>query len=207
MLFKVPLWCGVLITGFSTLVLLLLQQYGVRKLEIFIAFFVFTIVGCFCMEPGYAKPKSSEVLEGLFVPKLKGTGATKLAISLLGTMVMPHNLFLHSALVLSRKIPRSLNGINEACTFYLIQSAIALIVAFVINVCVISVSGAVCNSPNLSEEYQESCSDLDLNKASFLLKNVLGNWSSKLFAIALLASGQSSTITGTYAGQYVMQAI
>nr|GMC68937.1 metal transporter Nramp6 [Ipomoea batatas] len=90
----------------------------VRKLEIFIAFFVFTIVGCFCMELGYAKPKSSEVLEGLFVPKLKGTGATKLAISLLGTM------------------------------------------------------------------------------------NVLGNWSSKLFAIALLASGQSSTITGTYAGQY-----
>nr|GMC71364.1 metal transporter Nramp6-like [Ipomoea batatas] len=205
MLFKIPLWCGVLITGFSTLVLLLLQQYGVRKLEIFIAFLVFTIVGCFCVELGYAKPKSSEVLEGLFVPKLKGTGATKLAISLLGAMVMPHNLFLHSALVLSRKIPRSLNGIKEACTFYLIESGIALIVAFIINVCVISVSGAVCNSPNLSEEYQESCSDLDLNKASFLLKNVLGNWSSKLFAIALLASGQSSTITGTYAGQYVMQ--
>nr|GMC77777.1 metal transporter Nramp6-like [Ipomoea batatas] len=202
MLFKIPLWCGVLITGFSTLVLLLLQQYGVRKLEIFIAFLVFTIVGCFCVELGYAKPKSSEVLEGLFVPKLKGTGATKLAISLLGAMVMPHNLFLHSALVLSRKIPRSLNGIKEACTFYLIESGIALIVAFIINVCVISVSGAVCNSPNLSEEYQESCSDLDLNKASFLLKNVLGNWSSKLFAIALLASGQSSTITGTYAGQY-----
>ncbi|RAL41401.1 hypothetical protein DM860_010195 [Cuscuta australis] len=205
MLFKIPLWCGVLITGFSTLILLLLQQYGVRKLEILIAFLVFTIVVCFCVELGYAKPKSSEVLEGLFVPQLKGTGATKLAISLLGAMVMPHNLFLHSALVLSRKVPRSTNGINEACTCYMIESGIALIVAFVINICVISVSGAVCNSPTLSVEYQQSCSDLDLNKASFLLKNVLGNWSSKLFAIALLASGQSSTITGTYAGQYVMQ--
>ncbi|KAL3535399.1 hypothetical protein ACH5RR_003885 [Cinchona calisaya] len=101
--------------------------------------------------------ESSEVFDGLFVPQLKGSSATKLAISLLGAMVMPHNLFLHSALVLSRKIPRS------------------------------------------------NCQDLDLNKASFLLKDVLGSWSSKVFAIALLASGQSSTITGTYAGQYVMQ--
>lgn len=64
----------------------------------------------------------------------------------------------------------NLSYMQEACTFYLIESGIALIVAFIINVCVISVSGAVCNSPNLSEEYQESCSDLDLNKASFLLK-------------------------------------
>jgi manganese transport protein len=78
-------------------------------------------------------------------------------------------------------------------------------VAFLINVSVISVSGAVCNAPNLSPEDRANCEDLDLNKASFLLRNVVGKWSSKLFAIALLASGQSSTITGTYAGQYVMQ--
>ncbi|KAL0425152.1 UNVERIFIED_CONTAM: Metal transporter Nramp6 [Sesamum radiatum] len=149
MLFGIPLWIGVLITGLSTMVLLLLQQYGVRKLEILIAFLVLTIAGCFLAELKYAKPNSSEVLRGLFIPQLKGSGATKLAISLLGAMVMPHNLFLHSALVLSRKIPRSVNGI----------------------------------------------------------KHVLGSWSSKLFAIALLASGQSSTITGTYAGQYVMQMI
>ncbi|GFZ17243.1 NRAMP metal ion transporter 6 [Actinidia rufa] len=119
MLFKIPVWCGVLLTGFSTLILLALQQYGVRKLEFLIAFLVFTIAACFLMELGYAKPDASEVLNGLFVPQLKGNGATGLAISLLGAMVMP--------------------------------------------------------------------------------------WSSKLFAIALLASGQSSTITGTYAGQYVMQ--
>ncbi|KAL6495815.1 Metal transporter nramp1 [Orobanche gracilis] len=205
MLFKIPLWCGVLITGLSTLVLLLLQQYGVRKLEILIAFLVFIIAGCFFVELRYAKPNASEVLNGLFVPQLKESGATGLAISLLGAMVMPHNLFLHSALVLSRKIPRSVNGIKEACRFYLVESGFALLVAFLINVSVISVSGAVCNSSDLNLDDIQSCKNLDLNEASFLLKNVLGNWSSKLFAVALLASGQSSTITGTYAGQYVMQ--
>ncbi|GMY06108.1 metal transporter Nramp6-like [Fagus crenata] len=205
MLFSIPIWCGVLLTGLSTLILLALQQYGVRKLEFLIAFLVLTIAACFFAELGYAKPAATEVLNGLFVPNLKGNGATGLAISLLGAMVMPHNLFLHSALVLSRKIPQSVRGIKEACRFYLIESAFALMVAFLINVSVISVSGAVCNSSHLSAEDQKSCENLDLNKASFLLENVLGSWSSKLFAIALLASGQSSTITGTYAGQYVMQ--
>ncbi|XP_022723909.1 metal transporter Nramp1 isoform X2 [Durio zibethinus] len=207
MLFNIPVWIGVLLTGLSTLILLALQQYGVRKLEFFITLLVLTIAGCFSAELGYAKPVASEVLDGLFVPQLKGNGATGLAISLLGAMVMPHNLFLHSALVLSRRIPRSVRGIKEACRFYMIESGFALMVAFLINVSVISVSGAVCNSSNLNPEDQASCEDLDLNKASFLLSNVLGNWSSKLFAIALLASGQSSTITGTYAGQYVMQMI
>ncbi|XP_004486618.1 metal transporter Nramp1 isoform X2 [Cicer arietinum] len=207
MLFNIPVWIGVLLTGLSTLMLLALQQYGVRKLEFLIAFLVFTIAACFWAELGYAKPDAKEVVKGLFVPQLKGSGATGLAISLLGAMVMPHNLFLHSALVLSRKIPRSVRGIKEACRFYMIESAFALMVAFLINVSVISVSGAICNSSNLNEEDQMSCQDLDLNKASFLLRNVLGKWSSKLFGVALLASGQSSTITGTYAGQYVMQMI
>ncbi|XP_043817560.1 metal transporter Nramp1-like isoform X1 [Manihot esculenta] len=95
--------------------------------------------------------------------------------------------------------------VNEACRFYLIESSFALAIAFFINGAVISVSGAVCNSSNLNPEDQSKCKDLDLNQASFLLRHVLGSWTSKLFAIALLASGQSSTITGTYAGQYVMQ--
>ncbi|CAH8381181.1 unnamed protein product [Eruca vesicaria subsp. sativa] len=205
MLFNIPVWIGVLLTGFSTLILLALQKYGIRKLEFLIAFLVLTIALCFLVELHYSKPDPKEVLYGLFVPQLKGNGATGLAISLLGAMVMPHNLFLHSALVLSRKIPRSGTGVKEACRYYLIESGLALTVAFIINVCVISVSGAVCNASNLSPEDQASCEDLDLNKASFLLRNVVGKWSSKVFAIALLASGQSSTITGTYAGQYVMQ--
>lgn len=205
MLFKLPVWIGVLVTGLSTLMLLLLQQYGVRKLELFISGLVFLMAACFFAEFVYAKPNASEVLRGLFVPSLKGNGATALAISLLGAMVMPHNLFLHSALVLSRKVPRSVRGIKEAITFYTLESAFALTIAFLINVSIISVSGAVCGSDTLNPQDQANCDDLDLNKASFLLKNVLGAWSSKLFAVALLASGQSSTITGTYAGQYVMQ--
>ncbi|GMQ09218.1 hypothetical protein CsSME_00052672 [Camellia sinensis var. sinensis] len=89
MLFKIPVWVGVLLTGLSTLMLLALQQYGVRKLELFIAFLVVIIAACFFVELGYAKPNASEVLNGLFVPQLKGNGATGLAISLLGAMVMP----------------------------------------------------------------------------------------------------------------------
>ncbi|KAJ0075109.1 hypothetical protein Patl1_34739 [Pistacia atlantica] len=124
MLFKIPVWIGVLLTGLSTLILLALQQYGVRKLEFLIAFLVFTMAGCFLAELGYAKPDAKEVLYGLFVPQLKGNGATGLAISLLGAMVMPHNLFLHSALVLSRKIPRSVRGIKvkfKSCRLVLLE--------------------------------------------------------------------------------------
>ncbi|KAG6543804.1 hypothetical protein Mapa_014644 [Marchantia paleacea] len=205
MLFGIPVWAGVLLTGFSTLMLLALQQYGVRKLELLIAFLVLTMAACFFVELGYASPPLGDMLTGLIVPKLDGSGATGLAISLLGAMVMPHNLFLHSALVLTRKIPRNTSSIKDACRYYLVESGFALFLSFLINVCVISVSGAVCSSKDLSEENRDSCSNLDLNRASFLLRNVLGRWSFQLFAIALLASGQSSTITGTYAGQYVMQ--
>eukprot|EP01018_Ginkgo_biloba_P024326 Gb_08087 [translate_table: standard] len=205
MLFKLPVWVGVLLTGFSTLLLLALQQYGVRKLEMVIAILVFIMAACFFGEMGYAEPDAAGIFKGLFVPLLNGDGATGLAISLLGAMVMPHNLFLHSALVLSRKIPRSTKGIKDACLFNRIESGFALFLAFLINIAVISVSGAVCSSPDISLEDKDKCEDLDLNQASFLLRNVLGKWSSKIFAIALLASGQSSTVTGTYAGQYVMQ--
>ncbi|KAH0921619.1 hypothetical protein HID58_021637, partial [Brassica napus] len=282
MLFNIPVWIGVLLTGFSTLILLALQKYGIRKLEFLIAFLVLTIAVCFLIELHYSKPDPKEVLYGLFVPQLKGNGATGLAISLLGAMVMPDvtvnrdevtrtrigtttfattnhhghrstpppaanhwathlmspdvtvnrdevtrtrigtttfattNHHGHRSTpppaanhwathLMSPKIPRSVTGIKEACRYYMIESGLALTVAFLINVSVISVSGAVCNASDLSPEDQASCEDLDLNKASFLLRNVVGKWSSKLFAIALLASGQSSTITGTYAGQYVMQ--
>ncbi|PWA34833.1 metal transporter NRAT1 [Artemisia annua] len=204
-LFKIPVWVGVLLTGFSTLLLLGLQKYGVRKLEILIAILVFVMAGCFFGEMSYVKPPAGEVLKGMFVPKLSGRGATGDAIALLGALVMPHNLFLHSALVLSRKIPNSVRGINDACRYFLIESGIALFVAFLINVSMITVSGTVCAEENLQSGDMDRCSDLTLNSASFLLRNVLGKSSSTLYAIALLASGQSSTITGTYAGQFIMQ--
>ncbi|XP_030545139.2 metal transporter Nramp5-like [Rhodamnia argentea] len=204
-LFHVPVWAGVLFTGCSTLVLLGLQRYGIRKLEVLIATLVFLMAACFFGELSYVKPPTSKVLKGMFIPKLSGNSATGDAIALLGALVMPHNLFLHSALVLSRKVPRSVRGINDACRFFLIESGFALLVAFLINVAVVSVSGTICSSDNLSSEDADRCGDLTLNSASFLLKNVLGRAGSTIYAIALLASGQSSTITGTYAGQYIMQ--
>lgn len=205
MLFHIPVWAGVLLTGLSTLILLAMQRYGIRKLELFIAILVFLMFGCYIGELAYAKPNAKEVLKGLFVPQLKGQGATALAISLIGAMIMPHNLFLHSALVLSRKVTHSVSGINIARKYFLIETGIALLIAFVINVAIICVSGAVCSSPNLSLQDSNYCSNLDLTKSSFLLKHVLGKWSSTVYAISLLACGQSSTITGTFAGQFVMQ--
>ncbi|XP_010530206.1 PREDICTED: metal transporter Nramp5-like [Tarenaya hassleriana] len=204
-LFHVPVWSGVLLTGLSTLLLLGLQRYGVRKLEMLIAILVLVMAACFFGEMAYVKPPAKEVINGMFVPTLNGQGAVADAIALLGALIMPHNLFLHSALVLSRKVPNSVGGINNACRFFLIESALALFVAFLINVAVVSVSGTVCSVDNLSPESSNQCSDLTLNSASFLLQNVLGKSSSTLYAIALLASGQSSAITGTYAGQFIMQ--
>ncbi|KAB5568573.1 hypothetical protein DKX38_002366 [Salix brachista] len=177
----------------------------IRKLELLISVLVFTMAACFFGELSYVKPPASGVLKGMFIPKLSGHGATGDAIALLGALVMPHNLFLHSALVLSRKVPNSVRGINDACRYFLIESGFALFVAFLINVSIVSVSGTVCLAKNLSPEDAARCDDLTLKGASFLLKNVLGKSSSIVYSIALLASGQSSTITGTYAGQYIMQ--
>ncbi|XP_077231262.1 metal transporter Nramp7.2-like isoform X3 [Tasmannia lanceolata] len=116
-----------------------------------------------------------------------------------------HNLFLHSALVMSRKISHTVHGINTACRYFLIESGLALFFAFIINVAVMSVTGTICNDPDLSSPNIFRCANITLNSASFLLKDALGKWSSKVYAISLLASGQSSTVTGTYAGQYIMQ--
>ncbi|KAJ4757083.1 Nramp metal transporter [Rhynchospora pubera] len=204
-LFHIPLWIGVLITGSSTLLLLGLQRYGERKLELLISLLVLVMAACFFGEMGYVKPPAGEVVRGLFVPKLSGNGATADAIALLGALVMPHNLFLHSALVLSRKTKQTTKEINDACKYFLWESGFALLVALLINIAVISVSGTVCASNNLSLTNAAQCKDLTLNSAPFLLKNILGKSSSVVYAIALLASGQSSTITGTYAGQYVME--
>ncbi|TYK06515.1 metal transporter Nramp5-like [Cucumis melo var. makuwa] len=204
-LFHIPVWAGVLLTGLSTLLLLGLQRYGARKLELLIAILVFVMAACFFGEMSYVKPPASGVLKGMFVPKLKGEGATADAIALLGALVMPHNLFLHSALVLSRKVPNSVRGINDACRYFLIESGIALFIAFLINVAVVSVSGTVCTVGNVAQTTADQCSDITLNSASFLLQNVLGKSSSTIYAIALFASGQSSSITGTYAGIFGLE--
>ncbi|KAF7133108.1 hypothetical protein RHSIM_Rhsim09G0015700 [Rhododendron simsii] len=194
-------WTGVLLTGLSTLLLIGLQRYGIRKLELLVAILVFTMAACFFGEMSYVKPPAADLLKGLFVPKLSGQTATGDAIALLGALIMPHNLFLHSALVLSRKVPTSVRGIKDACRNFLIETGFALFVALLINIAVISVSATVCSDPSLSGQ----CNNITLNSASFLLQNVLRKSSSTIYAIALLASGQSSSITCTYAGQFIMQ--
>ncbi|XP_050292118.1 metal transporter Nramp1-like [Quercus robur] len=204
-LFKVPIWIGVLLAGLNTLLLLGLQRYGIRKLEGVIGLLVMVLGCCFFTVMVHAKPSAEEILTGMFVPKLNGPRATSDAIALLGALIMPHNLFLHSALVMSRKIPYTLDGIKSASKCFLIESGLALFLAFLINVAVISVSGSVCSNPIISPENKAQCKNITLESAASLLKNALGNWSSKLYAISLLASGQSSTVTGTYAGQYIMQ--
>eukprot|EP00850_Spirogloea_muscicola_P010306 SM000060S19638 [mRNA] locus=s60:196507:199845:- [translate_table: standard] len=204
-LIGLPVWIGVLVTGASTLLLLAVQQYGVRKLEVLIALLVLVMALCFFVEMGFAHPNVRELLEGLTVPRLSGSRATAIAISLVGSNVMPHNLYLHSALVLTRKVPRTSKGIRDGCRYNFAEVSIGLLIAFAINVAVISVSGAVCSSDALSPSDLKRCGDLNLNEVPFLLQHTLGSWSPQLFGIALLASGQSSTVTGTYAGQYVMQ--
>ncbi|MQM04090.1 hypothetical protein Taro_036886 [Colocasia esculenta] len=204
-LFNVPIWGGVLLSGISTLLLLGLQKFGIRKLEMVIAILIFVVGGCFFVELARSKPDMGEIAKGMFVPRLAGNGAARDTVALLGALVMPHNLFLHSALVLSRKIPHTYHGISSACRNFLIEGAFALFVAFLVNVSVVSVTGTVCYSPHLTTLNMTSCRNITLESAATLLKTALGTWSSKIYAVSLLASGQSSTVTGTYAGQYIMQ--
>ncbi|KAF7132539.1 hypothetical protein RHSIM_Rhsim09G0015500 [Rhododendron simsii] len=202
-LFHIPVWAGVLLTGFSTLLLIGLQRYGIRKLELLVASMVCIMATCFFAEMAFVKPPATDLLKGLFIPKLSGQSATGDAIALLGALIMPHNLFLHSALVLSRKIPHTVRGIKEASRSFLIETGFALFMTLLINIAVTSVSATVCSDPSLSDQ----CNNVTLNSASFLLQNVLKKSSSTIYGIALLASGQSSSITCTYAGQFIMQII
>eukprot|EP00897_Mesotaenium_endlicherianum_P010760 jgi/Mesen1/9712/ME000069S09106 len=205
MLFGLEVWIGVLVTGGSTLVVLGLQHYGVRKLEVAIAMLVVVIAACFMLELAYARPAPVALLAGIVTPVLRSSQATAIAISVFGANVMPHNLYLHSALVLSRQTARTNRGIRDGRLFNILEMILGMVLAFLINVSVIGTSGAICNDAAASPEVLDSCKHLDLNRAPILLKNTLGRAASTLYAVALLASGLSSCVTGTYAGQYVMQ--
>ncbi|XP_066321143.1 metal transporter NRAT1 isoform X1 [Miscanthus floridulus] len=204
-LLKIPVWAGVILTVFSTLLLLGVQRFGARKLEFIIAAFMFTMAACFFGELSYLRPSAGEVVKGMFVPRIQGKGAAANAIALFGAIITPYNLFLHSALVLSRKTPRSVKSIRAACRYFLIECSLAFVVAFLINVAVVVVAGSICNAGNLSPDDANTCSDLTLQSTPLLLRNVLGRSSSVVYAVALLASGQSTTISCTFAGQVIMQ--
>jgi manganese transport protein len=194
-LFGLPLWIGVLVTGFDTLLFLLIQKLGVRYLEYFITLLIAIISGCFVVEMFMTAPPVTEVLEG-FIPTIPD-GSVYTGISLMGAVVMSHNLFLHSALVHTRRISNSVKHIREAIKYNLAESSIALAISLFINIAIIIVAGA---------KFYGVYPDAGLENASQLLTNVFHSKTAGIiFGIALLASGQSSTLTGTYAGQFVME--
>jgi manganese transport protein len=209
-----PLIWGVSITIFDTFLLLFLQKYGVRKMEAFIIGLVTIIALCFLYNIIMASPQLSEVVKGL-IPSLpdakdlykeKGIlgnlpteSALYLAIGIIGATVMPHNLYLHSALVQTRKIERTDKGIKQALRFNLLDTTIALNIAFFVNAAILILAASVFFVNNRTDV-------AELKQAHELLPQILNSdITAKFFAIALIASGQSSTITGTLAGQIVME--
>ena len=198
LLFGLPLIYGVLITLLDTILLLYLQKLGMRRLEAFIVALIAIIGSCFLIEMFLAKPDMHQVVRG-FVPYLPNHAALYIAIGIIGATVMPHNLYLHSALVQTRKINRNDKDIKKALKFNAADSTIALNVAFLVNAAILILAAAVF----FVSGHQQVASLQDAHK---LLSPLLGSkWAPMLFAIALIAAGQSSTVTGTLAGQIVME--
>jgi manganese transport protein len=194
----IPLIWGVAITVLDTFLLLLLQRLGVRKMEAFIIGLVFIIGMSFLIEIILAKPDLGEVVKG-FVPSIPNDTALYIAIGIIGATVMPHNLYLHSALVQSRKIKRDAKGIRRALRLNFLDSAIALNLAFFVNAAILVLAATVFFNTGRTDV-------ADIKDAHHLLDELLGTQlAPTLFAIALIASGQSSTVTGTLAGQIVME--
>lgn len=198
LLFGLPIIWGVTIAIFDTILLLFLQRLGMRKMELFIISLVAIIGMSFFVELIFAKPDGMGILSG-FVPQMPDKAALYIAIGIIGATVMPHNLYLHSALVQTRKIARDPASIRRALKFTNIDSAIALNMAFLVNAAILILSAAVFYKNELYEI-------ADIEDAHKLLQPLLGStWAPILFAVALIAAGQSSTITGTLAGQIVME--
>lgn len=201
LLFHIPLTVGVLITGLDVLLILLLQHKGFRIIESIVAGLILVILLCFGYEILVSQPEFAKILGGL-VPTpqiIQNPNMLYIAIGILGATVMPHNLYLHSSIVQTRNFEKTASGIKEAIKFATIDSTASLFLAFFINAAILIVSAATFYGSG----YQNVA---DINEAYRLLDPVLGvTLASTLFAIALLASGQNSTLTGTLAGQIVME--
>lgn len=192
-----PLIYGVSITVLDTFLLLYLQKLGMRKMEAFIISLVAIVAFAFLIEIILAKPAIGEVAKG-FIPSALNNEALYIAIGIIGATVMPHNLYLHSALVQTRKINRTDKGIKQALKFNRIDTTIALNIAFLVNAAILILAAAVF--------YKSGNSHVaEIKEAHRLLPGFLGNLAPILFAVALIAAGQSSTITGTLAGQIIME--
>ncbi|HEV8214736.1 MAG TPA: Nramp family divalent metal transporter [Gemmatimonadaceae bacterium] len=200
LLFNIPIAVGVLITGFDVLLLLALQNRGVRVLEALVITLIATVGLCFLFEIILARPDIPAVLRG-FVPSSRivfDSDMLYIAIGILGATVMPHNLYLHSSLVQTRRYEETADGKREAVRFAFIDSTIALSFAFFINSAILIIAAATFHTSGHAEV-------AEIQDAHKLLSPLLGAGASTAFALALLASGQNSTLTGTLAGQIVME--
>jgi len=201
LLFKMPLTWGVCITALDVLVVMFLQNKGFRYIEALVVTLILTIGGCFLMEIIFSRPNVAEVFGG-FAPKfeiIRNTQMLYVAIGILGATVMPHNLYLHSSIVQTRKYEQNAEGKGEAIKFATIDSTTALMFALFINAAILVVSAATFHTRG---EHNVA----EIQDAYKLLSPMLGvPVASALFAVALLASGQNSTLTGTLAGQIVME--
>jgi manganese transport protein len=202
LLFHIPLFYGVLITGVDVLLILLLQRWGFRYIEALVIALIGTIVGLFGVQMFLSRPELWPALHGLFIPSasiVTNPEMLYIAIGILGATVMPHNLYLHSSIVQSRKYERTSKGKREAIQMANIDSFLALTVALFVNAAILIVAAAVFHSRGLFDVAA-------IQDAYKLLSPLVGaTGASTLFAIALLASGQNSSITGTLAGQVVME--
>jgi manganese transport protein len=200
LLFHIPVAAGVLITGFDVLLLLALQHRGVRVLEALVIVLIATVGLCFLFEIILARPDLGAVAKG-FLPTrgiVFDHEMLYVAIGILGATVMPHNLYLHSSIVQTRRYEETAAGKREAVRFAFLDSTIALSFAFFVNAAILIVASATFHTSGHAEV-------AEIQDAFKLLTPLLGAGAGASFALALLASGQNSTLTGTLAGQIVME--
>ncbi|XP_071371060.1 natural resistance-associated macrophage protein 2-like [Centroberyx affinis] len=221
---RIPLWGGVLITIVDTFVFLFLDKYGLRKLEAFFGVLITIMAITFGYEYVTVRPDQGQLLKGMFVPYCEGCGPVQLeqAVGIVGAVIMPHNIYLHSALVKSREVDRSnAKEVKEANKYFFIESTIALFLSFLINVFVVAVFAEAFYGRTNIEVYNvcnESLSphshlfplnnqtlQVDIYKGGVVLGCFFGSAALYIWAVGILAAGQSSTMTGTYSGQFVME--
>lgn len=217
-IFRLQLWIGVMITATDTFLFMWLQQYGVRKIEIFFMSLIGVMIGCFWLEMFASNPSVEMIIRGILVPEIPADAKVQ-AVGMVGAVIMPHNMFLHryvnnlviyllsvltnhmhSALVMSRSLGTTPteNKKKEANFYFAIESTISLFVSYLINLAVVVVFAQVFYKPG-----QPITQLPGLYDASEVLSSTLGKSAKYFWALGLLAAGQCSTMTGTLAGQYV----
>src|ERR1700716_1565973 len=214
LMFHIPLLWAVIITGLAVLLLLTLQSCGMRTIEAVVLLLIATIAVCYFIEIfvlPQTQPAFFEMARALVSPHLRHAGMAYVAIGIIGATVMPHNLYLHSALVQSRKFQKDVPSIRRAIQFNTLDSIVALTVAFFVNAAILVLAATVFFGKDSvtvpgGQMFRFSAGSDWIRVAYLTLAPLLGTaLASTLFAVALLASGQSSTITGTLAGQVVME--